>query len=246
MESRQSVIMKIWQKGLLVSGLCISTRLLAQENQNFDAPPTMPSDVDASAQAASLGAFEEEREQLLKTLKTEIEPHLLATDVDRLNKNIMRLGSYRTDWAEKGEEFLVANATLAEPYLYRYAILKNARLNRMILRTLLQFSSYRFPRAPMAFAQALVIDDESRILFVKLLGRIVSLQPQLSDPVLQFLSAHMDLEADERLYVAFQACKGLGRSDAKTRELVQSWQRESGSVWARVFDDEVKACIGGG
>src|SRR4051794_20629412 len=114
--------MKKVLSGLLISSFsfCSSALLFAQsgasstpiqtakpdasENSQFEPAPQVPVvDAQPSSSGSQASAmFKEERERLLKVLATEIEPNLPRADIEKLNRSVMRLGSYRKDWVEKG------------------------------------------------------------------------------------------------------------------------------------------------
>lgn len=188
-----------------------------------------------------------ERDRLLQLLQKEVEPNLLKTDIDRLKRNVMRLGSYRKDWAQSGMDFLLANPTLAELYLYRFSILRNPRLNSKILDTLLAMPQLRYPTAPLAFAESLaVVSQDSRRLF-KLLALGVQQNASLGPQYFRFVYETWGdrIPVEERLQFALNICGSFSQAAAEDNETLSQWIQEAQSLWGRVLAKELLACVRG-
>ncbi len=201
----------------------------------------------APAPSGPMPDFSQERDRLLRTLAKEVEPNLPKADVEKLNRSVMRLGSYRADWVSKGQEFLVANAPLAELYLYKYTQARNYRLNMKILDTLMQFQSYRFPRAPLAFISSLAMDLEQKKMAMNLIQKIAASNPQILPEVLQLVESSWGLELplEYRLYFATQVCSQLPRSSANVRSSIQAWTQSARQYWEQAISAELNACLRG-
>lgn len=190
---------------------------------------------------------EAEKENFLKILKTEIEPNLMKKDVRTLNRNVMRLGSYRGEWSSKGKEFLVANAPLAELYLYSYTQVGNLRLNERIIHTLLEFKQFRYPKAPWAFFSSMKATPEIKSkgiqLFSKVLSQNESLWPLYRDLV--FGEWGSDLDTPTKLNFALEACRAGLAVNAENQTLFQELLSEVRGFWSNFVSRELKACLRG-
>jgi hypothetical protein len=189
--------------------------------------------------------YKEEREKFLNTLKKEIEPNLIKGDIQKLNRNVMRLGSYRKDWVVASEEFLLANAALAEPYLYRYSMIGNQRLNRAILKTLLHFPSLREPRAALMFLHVFVDDPEQTASAMDLLSKVIEQNPQLAAESTTFLNGPISqkIPLDKRLQFGAKACSKVASTATAAKEALKSWQAKSSQFWEKVLSDELDSCL---
>lgn len=253
--------------GVILGGSCF--RLYAQTpipNPEVSSAPVLPSVTDTNAGSTPAGSEETmimetkapgvsaseieqiyrgERDKFLTTLKKDIEPNLIKADIQKLNKNVMRLGSYRKDWVLSSEEFLTANAALAEPYLYRYAMLGNQRLNRAILRTLNHFQNLREPRAVLMFLHLFVDDTEQTVLAMDLLAKVVEQNPQLAVEAVSFLNGPISqkISLERRLQFGSRACSKVSSASLPAKEGLKAWQSKASSFWERVLADELDSCL---
>lgn len=227
---------------VVVSGLGVGRNLWAQEvakeagdEETLIAPLSEPSAVQQD---------QGQRQALLKTLRTEIEPNLPKADVEKLNRSVQRLGSYRDEWSQQAQEFLIANASVAELYLFRYSMLTNKRLNERILKTLLQFSSFRFPQAVVAFADSFANQKSD---YVALLAAAVRQSPPLGPEALQLVlttwSASLSLQ--EKLFFLSQTCGVWKEATPPVSEMIQGAMQQAASFWEIALSQEVRSCLKG-
>lgn len=227
-----------------------SSRSLAQDEEfQFEAAPA-PS--FTGSKADPLQMWVEEKARLLNVLKEEIEPNLLPKDKDRLKKNVMRLGSYRSDWAEEAMDFLATNSSLSELYLYDYSRIHNQRLNQKILETLLKFSSFKYPTAALAFADDLSQNLVGKSLVIELFERQIS--NSSSNDSVQHLKDYVNtvfsswgenLSAGDCLNIANRACQAGARFDLNDQGRLEEFFRSHPGFWSRVIFDELKSCYEG-
>jgi hypothetical protein len=214
--------------------------------------PQTPDDmvsIESSAVASNAEIeelYKKDRQEFLNKLKVEIEPNLIKGDIQKLNKNVMRLGSYRKDWAQAAEEFLVANSALAELYLYRYAALGNSRLNQAILKTLNRFQTLREPKAVLAFLHLFLSDSEQSVLAAILLNKMIDQSPQYVSEVIQVLNGPMGqkLSLETRLEIGSRACaKSSSQLTLIARETLKDWRTKASGFWSTVLGDELDNCL---
>jgi hypothetical protein len=228
------------------------TSLLAISLKAEDAKPTEEADemnlpsvqaTDPTPEGAPNMA--EERQKILQILKTEVEPNLVKGDIDKLQRNVKSLGSYRREWVDKSRETLIANPALAELYLYRFAPLKNRRLNNEILNTILEFNTFRVPRAAVAFASDLARTPQEKVLILRLFEKVVLQDAHLASDVIQFTASAwgQDIPLDERLRFASAIC---GRLNApQVRGTLDAWTQSASTFWEKVMAEDLKACLKG-
>lgn len=255
--------------GLLLSLMGLSFGLLTETLAQSTVPealsaPVMPSVTDTTGSTSTPGSedavtieaktpeatnseieqiYSADREKFLTTLKKEIEPNLIKGDIQKLNRNVMRLGSYRKDWVVASEEFLSANAALAEPYLYRYASLGNVRLNRSILRTLNRMSNLREPRAVLMFLHVFVDDPEENVLALDLLSKVSEQNTQIAAEAVSFLNGPIvrKVSLERRLQLGSKICAKVSASAAK--DVLKAWQSAASTFWEKVLADELESCL---
>lgn len=189
--------------------------------------------------------LEDERSRLLNHLKTQIEPNLLQRDLQRLRRNVMRLGSFRAEWVREAEKFLSENSAAAELFLYDFSRIKNPRLNKRILETLLDFKSYQFVSAPFAFSSELADNSEGRKLLLKLYARIVSVQPNIWPEYAQLLLQESD-QSPEYFQVFLSACRAGGRYGGELRtQMEDRLSSAPQDFWSRLVVEDLRACLRG-
>jgi hypothetical protein len=213
----------------------------AEEGVSLEAKPSAPTTSDLSV------LFKEERDKILNRLKNDVEPNLIKADIQKLNGNVKRLGSYRRDWVLSAQEFLVANSNLAELYIYRYFPLKNMRLNRVGLRTLLLFPSFREIKAPLAFLNVFVDDPEQTLLAIQLLGRMVEQDPKIASEAVEALNGPLGerVSLESKLQFGIKACPKLPSPGTMYKEILKSWKSRASSFWELVLADELDPCLKG-
>lgn len=191
----------------------------------------------------------QEKARLLKLLKEEIEPNLVAKDVQKLKKNVMRLGSFRAEWVQEAKDFLVANSPLAELYLYDYSRIHNPRLNARILETLLQFSSYKYETAALAFADDLSINEKSKSIVLELLEKVLSkansVELRTASLGLVFGEWGMQLKASEKLQMALKLCQSGASFSLQDRGRLEEYSKRQADFWSTVMFEELRACYSG-
>ena len=192
-------------------------------------------------------AFPGIRNKYLNTLKNDVEPHLVRGDITKLNQNVMRLGSYHGSWAKKGRDFLVANAPLAELYLYRYAALNNPRLNTRILDTLIAFSNYKYPEAALAFADSLALSGADKVKSMGLFRKVILQNPEIAPDIFEFLAGSwgQDIPLNEKLGLAVSVCKRIPQMSGTLRGTFDNWGRSAEQFWELVASDELRSCYSG-
>jgi hypothetical protein len=185
-----------------------------------------------------------QRQELLKVLRTEIEPNLPKSDVDKLNRSVQRLGSYRDEWAQQAQDFLIANSSVAELYLFRYSLLANKRLNHRILTTLAGFSSFRFPQAVVAFADAFSAEKAE---YLSLLTAALKQSPSLGSDALQVVLVQWgsNLSLQQKLLFLSQTCSVWKSAGAPAPEMIQSTLQQASSFWENALAQEVRSCLKG-
>lgn len=203
-------------------------------------------EMDATPQAFDLV---QEKARLLKLLKEEIEPNLVAADVQKLKKNVMRLGSFRAEWVQEAKDFLVANSPLAELYLYDYSRIHNPRLNSRILETLLQFSSYKYEAAALAFAEDLSINENSKSIVLELLEKVLSkansVELRTASLGLVFGEWGLQLRASEKLQMALKLCQSGAAFSLQDRGRLEEYSKRQADFWSTVMFEELRACYSG-
>lgn len=209
-----------------------------------DAAPSVESNPEISQ------SLREEKAKLLQILKGEVEPNLVKGDIEKLQRNVMRLGSYRKDWVLKSQSTLLANPALSELYIYRYATVKNERLNQALLDTLLQFNNFRFPRATLAFADDLAKTPADKIKYLSLVAKAAQQDPSLTAEAFQLLMSDWgkEIPVESKLYFAEKVCGRLPRVSnfAQVRAALDEWMASSGEIWNKIVSAEVHACLRGG
>jgi hypothetical protein len=202
----------------------------------------------SSSNASSTEAVfhaDEEKARLLNQLKTQIEPNLLERDLKRLRRDVMRLGGFRADWVRDAEKFLAGNSALAELILYDFSRIKNGRLNEKILETLLMFTNYQFPLAPLAFESDLSQNPQGRSLLYRLLARVVSQQPQVAGTYVTWLIGQTDSSADY-FQVYLSACRAQARFEGEVRSQIEErLSLAPQDFWSRLVIDDLRACLRG-
>lgn len=218
--------------------------LQAQTPEGEAAEPEFEAATPPTVSAPSL-SFEAERNELLQKLKKEVEPNLIQKDVQRLNQNVMKMGSYREDWAREGQEFLVANAPLAELYLYRYATLNNQRLNARILDTLTSFPTYRFPRATLFFADYFRAEPAAQGKLLTLFEQAIAQEPTLLNDVVTYLTSSLSyFDRRDLLHFGVRVCKPIrAHATDSTKASLAGWVLDAGDVWGRVLTAEFQSCL---
>lgn len=189
-----------------------------------------------------------DRDMLLKTLKTEVEANLSKADSDRLKRNVMRLGSYRSDWALEARDFLLANSPVAELYLYQFSMMKNPRLNSRIRDTLLMFTTLRYPKAALAFLSFFVIDRENYDDSLRLVQKAIKQDPSLSTEALLLFGGSLGeiMSLSERLNLASTACASRdGKIAPEAMDIVKSWRSLAKSFWEKTISAELEGCLPG-
>lgn len=219
------------------------SNLWAQEASNSDTQEEI-----LGAEAPSSGAadelFSSERARYMNKLKSEVEPNLIRSDIQRLNKNVMRLGSYRSDWSKSAQEFLVANASLSELYLYRYTSVKNPRLTKAILETLLQIPAFREPAAVLAFFPAF---KEWPDLAMQVLAKACEQDPKLIPEAIQALQGPLGgaVGLEDRLYFAVKVCPRIPSMALGSKEILKAWGQDAKEVWEKILAYELDPCLKG-
>lgn len=188
---------------------------------------------------------QKERNRLLKKLREEIEPNLIEKDAVRLKRSVMRLGSYRDEWSQEAEDFLVANAALAELFLYDYSRVNNLRLNHRILDTLLRLDAYQYPMAPLAFAQSLSQEVEIKRKLLKLFSRVLSKQPALWPDYFRFLLGPWGkgLSNDEKIYFILSACREGAVFSLSFQDQIDQWLDGAEGFWSKVMAADLRSCV---
>jgi hypothetical protein len=230
----------LW-KNLVLVGFSLSlgwSMATAQESSEDDSLIAPLPEASAPQQDQS------QRQELLKILRTEIEPNLPKADVEKLNRSVQRLGSYRDEWAQQAQDFLIANSSVAELYLFRYSLLANKRLNHRILRTLEGFSSFRFPQAVVAFADAFSAEKAE---YLSLLTAALKQSPSLGPDALQVVLVQWGsaLSLQQKLLFLSQTCSVWKSLGATPPELMQSTLQQASSFWENALAQEVRSCLKG-
>lgn len=258
MANRTKIRLHFLRLGTLCLGLlCFSWGIQAQspkptdtqnsdDNQDTDwnRPAELTGKTPVPENTSDWGA---EQLRLLKVLKEEIEPSLIQKDVLRLKHNVTRLGSFHSDWSQEAEDFLVANAPLAELYLYDYSRVKSKRLNTKIIETLLRFDSYKYPVASLAFADSLSVNEYGQTYLLKLFERVVSKQPASFPHYFDFVfgSWGSALSALDRIDFVLKACEAGASMDSSQKAKISLWADRPDGFWEQILSDELKACIEG-
>jgi hypothetical protein len=213
-------------------------KLKAEKGDRFQDVQMRSQDSRSSSKYAS------EKKSFIAKLNNDVEPNLVKGDITRLNRNVMRLGSYHADWAKKGEDFLVANAPLAELYLYRYASLSNQRLNKEIISTLLRFKKYRYPRAALVFLDSLAKTPEQKILALQLLRKVILQNPQIGSEAIHYVSGDwgFDVPLNQKLGLAVDVCSVLPSSKTSLRGVFDLWMQSTQNIWDVVTANELRDC----
>jgi len=215
-----------------IFSVAFSLVLIAGSDELFSQAEFEASSTSLSQRLAS------ERAAFLEYIRSELEPGLIDRDAQRLRRNAMRLGSYRKRWSTEAEDFLVANAALAEWFLYDYSRVKNSHLNARIIQTLLRYESYQSPLAPLFFAEDLSVNDGGKGLLLQLFERVVRLNPSVASVYMEFVSSEwgQDLPVEDLLYFQYLNCE----SAAGPISGVSSAQRNS--LWVRIFSTAIENC----
>lgn len=189
--------------------------------------------------------LEEERSKLLNHLKTQVEPNLLDRDLKRLKRDVMRLGSFRSEWVKESEKFLAGNSALAELFLYDFSRIKNPRLNQQIINTLLQFDSYQFPTAALAFESDLAQNPAAYSLVYQLLNRVVQKTPAMFSQTASWLVQRNDNSADY-FQVILTGCRAGSRLGGELRSQIEDRLASASSdFWTRLVVDDLRSCLRG-
>ncbi|MDB5038492.1 MAG: hypothetical protein JWQ35_2020 [Bacteriovoracaceae bacterium] len=212
-----------------------------------DEPVNIETKVSAPTAAAIEEPYKEERAKIAERLAKEIEPNLIKSDIQRLTKNVMRLGSYRKDWVQTSQDFLVANSALAELYIYKFSLLGNKRLNRSGLQTLTRFSTLREPRALLAHLYLFVDDQQEMMLSMALLSKAIEQEPSLAPEAIQFLNGPIGekISLENKLQFGIKACGKLPSASLTYKEMLKSWKSKSSTFWELVLADELDHCLKG-
>jgi hypothetical protein len=198
----------------------------------------------SNAEGAPLN-LDDEKAKLLNQLKTQIEPSLLERDLKRLRRDVMRLGSFRSDWVSESEKFLAGNSALAELFLYDFSRVKNARLNEKILETLLDFPSYQFPTAVLAFESELSLNPRGRSLVYELMSRVLSKSPQVWPNFSAWLLSQNDNSADY-FQIFLSACRAQARLGGQARsQIEEKLAAAPQDFWSRLVIEDLRACLRG-
>jgi hypothetical protein len=239
---------RIFTALMLLVGVSFPLSSLFSENNDDAAGDDVVINSEVPPDASQ--TFREEKAKLLQTLKAEVEPNLVKGDIDKLQRNVMRLGSYRKDWVQKSQNTLLANPALSELYIYRYATVKNPRLNHALLETLLMFTNFRFPRAALAFADDLARTTEDKERILNLFVKVVQQDQNLTQDVFQLVASDWgkDIPTEQKLYFAERICNRLANLPAlsQSRAPLDQWIGSAGNLWEKVVAAEVQSCLRGG
>ncbi|TVQ81331.1 MAG: hypothetical protein EA369_00210 [Bradymonadales bacterium] len=180
-----------------------------------------------------------ERARILEYIRAELQPGLIDRDVQRLRRNVMRLGSFRAEWSRDAREFLLANSSLAEWYLYDYARIQNPSLNRRIIETFLEFPSFQEPLAVLAFARDLELNDGGHSLLLQLFEHVVRLHPETAGWYQAFVRSHWAdrVSEIERMQFELQLCP----LPAALPPLLADPRAREG-IWTRIFRSALENC----
>lgn len=200
----------------------------------------------AAALLAQTEAFngEEEKARLVSLLREELEPTYPPEDVQKLKREVRRLGSYNAEWSGEASDFLVANAAAAELYLYDFSRISNQHLNARIIETLLRFESYRYPLAPLAFAESLANNTEEWALVWQLFNQVLiktRARAWAETKSFLFSSSSMSFLPEQKLFLALSACE-QGAS-LSIEEGAEFQQLQDQSFWSRVLYSELNKCV---
>lgn len=211
------------------------------EEPSIEEPAAIPSAASGAPAEVS------QKENFINLLKTDVEPHMLKGDIDKINHNVMRLGSYRREWVQSGRDFLIANSPVSELYLYRYSLVKNQRLNAEILETLLAFPSYRYPRAALSFADALGETESGKRQMLRLFQKVIAQDPSIAKSAFELVSSAWgrDLSTVEKLEFTSNNCAAAKILEPQQRQLIDTWRENAESFWEGVMSVEVSACLRG-
>lgn len=181
----------------------------------------------------------------MEQLQKEIEPNLPAKDVQRLKRNVKRLGSFRAEWREESQDFLVKNATLAEFFILNYSRIKNLRLNTQLVETLTKFESYKDPEAIVAFSESLGENEKGKALLVPLFKKLIQQQSRVWPMLysLIFSDWGQSLGEDLKLSLSNQACQAGAAFDFDQRQFLEALSSQSRSLWGRILSAELKSCL---
>ncbi len=189
--------------------------------------------------------LEEERARLITHLKTQVEPSLLERDLKRLRRDVMRLGSFRAEWARESEKFLIENSALAELFLYDFSRIRNPRLNERILETLMKFSSFQNPTAVIAFESDLSVNPRGRALVYQLMAKVIKAQPQSWGQLSGWVLSQSDNTADY-FQVLLSACRSGSRLGGETRTFIgERLSSAPQDFWSRLVVDDLRTCLRG-
>lgn len=215
--------------------------------QNLEEEAELPIQGSSVPAEGSGSQYAEEKIQMLKLLKEEIEPNLLPADAKRIRRNVMRLGSYNEQWSREAMDFLVANAPLAEIFLYDYSRLHNLRLNSKILETLSRFESFQYPRATLIFSSDLLRNSKGVAPYVRLLQHIVSKNPSVFEDYFRWLFTHEAKEVPfvQRANFLQKSCRAGAQFSVDLRSQVDQWTSQGQDLWAQIFLEETRACLKG-
>jgi len=232
----------IWGLGTSVMAQSVDEEISPEPGPVLEEPAIVESPRTRWAESQEM---KEERARLLNVLKTEAEPNLMEKDIQRLKRNVMRLGSFRSYWSLEAKDFLVGNAPLAELYLYDYSRIQNERLNTQIIDTLVRFTSFKFPTAPMAFASSLMANEGGAENLIRVFERIVEMEPRAAQDIFGFVfgSWGRDLPGASKFYFALKSCEAGYRAAGSQIDALGAGQEDS--LWADVLVTELHACAEG-
>ncbi len=229
--------------------LMLHSGLMAQESSEGSPEASEAESLSSNPvpESAPQSVYKEERANLQKILSSEIIPNLPAADVEKLQRSVQRLGSYRAEWAKSAQELLIANAPVAELMLYKFSAYQNPRLSFQILKTLLSFESLRFPRAALAYAEVFGVNPEAKLMSVRLLAKAVNQDLRLADEALQLLSTSWaaDISPQERLSFIVDSCPSWSKVGPQTQSIAAAWGDQAGDLWGRLLKVEAISCSKG-
>lgn len=230
----------------LCSTALMSSDLRAQEDETEEIPAAQGATMETPPALEVLSRFRTERASFLQTLAKEVEPNLPAKDVERLRRAVQRRGSYRSDWAKSAQEFLTANAPVAELQIYKYSTFLNDRLNLRLLETLLTFENLRYPRATLAFAESLGTSPDAKVKLIRLTERALTQDPTMAADVITLIQSPWGQEVpiEERLRFVHRTCATWHKAPIFHDQL-NVWASQAESFWGRLFAQEVAACLKG-
>ncbi len=189
-------------------------------------------------------SFSPERDRLLVQLKSEIEPNVLPADVQKIRRNISKLGSYNSKWSEEAADFLTTNSSLVELFLYDYSRVKDRRLNSKLLNVLLAFENYQYPLAPLYFSSDLIHNLESVAGLLPLMKKMISLHPDLFQSYWEWIS-EQELSDSQKIDFLRKSCESGAVFSLDLRSQIENTFQMNRSLWGDVFLSEVRRCMKG-